>query len=77
MEKFHPEQLAESHLLPSHFTGYTHEIPCLTRSDLFGFWSLPQTQALEEVTKHKRWKESKNYSNYTSCLFAEKLLQLS
>lgn len=51
-----------------HFTGYTHEILSLTRSELirvrlFGFWSLSQMQALEEITKHKCWEESKNYSH--------------
>lgn len=34
MERIHPEQLGESHLLSFHFTGYTHDIPCLTRWDL-------------------------------------------
>lgn len=58
MERIHPGQLVESHLSQSHFTEYPCENLCLTSSDLISlkllhFWSSPQIQALEEVTKCK------------------------
>lgn len=49
-ERIHPRQ--------SHFTGYSHEMLYLMSSDLISlqllhFWSLPQMQALEKITKRK------------------------
>jgi len=82
-KRVHPEQLVEPHLLKSHFREYQHEVLSLK-----SLTHQPQNCiAVGVYHKYKLWRRSPSANAekslkitppYTiSCLFAEKLLQLS
>lgn len=77
-ERIHPGQLVESNLSKSHFTGYPHENLCLK----FRLNQAQTASVLEFTTNtnlcvnaEKSLKITTPYT--TSCIYSEKLLQLS